>query len=159
APKSPPSTLPAASIRSPTGAAVRRTNRATRASPMRSSRPTPMAVAEPALAPSSVPTAQASSNSALTAISSTRPKKQPTRRMNRPRIRRQPAGPDGGQASPSGHHGGRSPLPQRRPQRWSGIGQAVADAIDGQQALGSVRVGLDLAPQVLDMGVDRPLVR
>ena len=39
------------------------------------------------------------------------------------------------------------------------VREAVADAVDRQQVARRARVGLELAPDVLDVGVDRPLVR
>ena len=39
------------------------------------------------------------------------------------------------------------------------VGEAIADAVDGQHVARPARVGLELAAQVLDVRVDRPLVR
>ena len=43
--------------------------------------------------------------------------------------------------------------------RRPAVRHAVADAVDGEEVPRRARVGLDLAADVLDVGVDRPLVR
>src|SRR6266508_1898966 len=96
----------------------------------------------------------------------------PTRRLKRRRLRQsQPPGPAGGNGSPSGHQGGRphgGPPPDDRgrahggpdlgPYLWSRIGEPVPDAVDGQQVARPGGGRLKLLADVLDVGVDRPLV-
>src|SRR5882672_10063948 len=39
------------------------------------------------------------------------------------------------------------------------LGESVADTEDGEDESGRSRIGLDLLPHVLDVGVNRPLIR
>src|SRR5262245_32877269 len=75
------------------------------------------------------------------------------RRTKRPRIPLHWP-PCGGKGSSGGHHGGGPP--RQRPN--SGIGEPVADAVDGQDVAGGAGLGLDLAADVLHVGIDRALV-
>src|SRR5438552_12745884 len=90
------------------------------------------------------------------------------RRTKRLLMRQRSDGPLGGQASPCGHHGGRFPVVQERlphvPRRRSGgtlglvVGEAIADAIHGQQVTRLAGIGLELAADVLHVRVDGAFV-
>src|SRR4029077_6126869 len=110
------------------------------------------------IAPSATSAAQTPAATIPATVSRTTESISATRSMKRCGGRRRASG--GGPCSSSGPQGGRSP--RRRDLTGSAcllVGHAVADSEDGLQALRCPRVVLDLAAQVLDMGVDRALVR
>ena len=95
----------------------------------------------------------------------------PRRRQGGPHGPLRPRGPHhggprhsgGGHGSSSGHQPGRSRgrgRPGRgRARQGARLGDAVADAVDGQDVARLARVRLELPAEVLDVRVDRPLVR
>src|SRR6266508_333607 len=147
---------------SPTGAAMRRTTRP--ATSTATGTPTPRTGSGtsggPPRGPPGPPGPPKPPERSLTAIAlatKVSPKnsanRMPKRLGNRRRPPPHPPGPRGGNGSVSGHHGGRRPGPRR-----SGIGEPVPDAVDGEQVPGASRHRLELLADVLDMGVNRPLV-
>src|SRR4051812_30663040 len=82
--------------------------------------------------------------------------------------RRAPHSDEGGHGSPSGHQGGCPPRPKRLRFLQGGpslpfgsievIAEPVADAMHSQEIAGLGRIGFELAADVLDVGIDRPLV-
>ena len=169
--KSPASTRPAASIRSPTGAA---SAAHAGAEDRRRGRPGPGAPGRRMSAadgrPPSRPSDACRSSNATKRPASDQDdrtrKKQPMRHMKRP-AHAPPARPRsvGGQASPSGHQRGRlAARPQRRRRHASValVRHRPAGSRRRTPSAGSADragIGLDLAADVLDVGVDRPLVR
>ncbi len=101
-----------------------------------------------------------------TRTKTTNARKQPMRRMNERRIRWRASALSGGNGSPSGHQGGRWPrrpigsmVPIGGPPRGRHSARRYPTPYTVSEVARRARIRLELAADVLDVGVDRALVR
>ena len=149
----------------PTGAARRRSTRiATRiASAPSTSAVTATAVSNGAelTAPNALSSNHTTPKIALARMSSTTPRKQPMRRAMRLPCRRQFGPPPHGPAPrlPATRADGAPPLPHGGPGSCVAVDEAVPDPEHRLEMSRRPGIPFDLSAQVLDVRVDRPLVR